>query len=62
MEMREYLSQHWFTVLEDAQRTLDTWRDYNNARPHCSLANRSPAKYRVSPLKFLRIAFLDHTG
>jgi transposase InsO family protein len=44
---RECLSQHWFTGLEDAQRTLDAWReDYNNHRPHRSLANRSPAKYR----------------
>jgi transposase InsO family protein len=44
---REYLSQHWFTGLEDAQRTLDAWReDYNNTRPHRSLANQSPAKYR----------------
>jgi putative transposase len=44
---RECLSQHWFTSLEDAQRTLDAWReDYNNTRPHRSLANRSPAKYR----------------
>jgi putative transposase len=44
---RECLSQHWFTGLEDAQRTLDTWReDYNKTRPHRSLANRSPAEYR----------------
>ena len=44
---RECLSQHWFTGLEDAQQTLDAWRKhYNNHRPHRSLANRSPAKYR----------------
>ena len=44
---RECLSQHWFTSLEDAQRTLDAWReDYNNVRPHGSLANESPAGYR----------------
>ena len=44
---RECLSQHWFTGLEDAQRTLDAWReDYNNTRPHRSLANQSPAKHR----------------
>ena len=44
---RECLSQHWFTGLEDAQRTLDAWReDYNNTRPHRSLANQAPAKYR----------------
>src|SRR5262249_23000354 len=32
---RECLSQHWFLSVEDAQRTLDLWKeDYNNNRPH----------------------------
>jgi putative transposase len=45
---RECLSQHWFVSLEDAQRTLDAFReDYNNTRPHRSLANRAPAVYRA---------------
>jgi putative transposase len=44
---RECLSQHWFTSLEDAQQTLDAWReDYNNVRPHGSLAARTPTEYR----------------
>ena len=44
---RECLSQHWFTSLEDAQRTLDAWReDYNNVRPHGSLDHEPPAEYR----------------
>jgi putative transposase len=44
---RECLSQHWFTSLEDAQQTLDAWReDYNNVRPHGSLADKSPVEYR----------------
>jgi putative transposase len=44
---RECLSQHWFTSLEDAQQTLDAWReDYNNVRPHGSLAHEPPAEYR----------------
>ena len=44
---RECLSQHWFTSLEDAQRTLDAWKDdYNNTRPHGSLAGVPPAKHR----------------
>jgi transposase InsO family protein len=42
-----YLSQHCFTGLEDAQRTLVPWgEDYDNTRLHRSLANHSPAKYR----------------
>ncbi len=37
-------SQHWFTGLADAERTLRAWRDeYNNVRPHSSLANEPPA-------------------
>lgn len=44
---RECLSQHWFTSLDDAQRTLDAWKDdYNNTRPHGSLAGVPPAKHR----------------
>ncbi len=43
---RECLSQHWFVSLEDAQRTLDGFRDdYNNTRPHRSLANQAPAVF-----------------
>lgn len=43
---RECLSQHWFLDLEDALRTLDTWReDYNNHRPHTSLDDQPPAEY-----------------
>jgi len=43
---RECLSQHWFIDLEDAQRVLDRWRaDYNNFRPHGSLARSTPADF-----------------
>jgi len=43
---RECLSQHWFVSLEDAQRTLDAFReDYVNTRPHRSLANQAPAVF-----------------
>ena len=45
---RECLSQHWFSSLEDAQRTLDAWReDYNYTRPHGSLADVPPALHRA---------------
>lgn len=44
---RECLSQHWFLSLEDAQRTLDSWKeDYNNNRPHSSLGQLPPAEFR----------------
>jgi putative transposase len=46
---RECLSQHWFLDLEDAQRTLDHWReDYNNTRPHTSLTKLTPTAFRIS--------------
>lgn len=43
---RECLSQHWFIGLEDAQQTLDAWKeDYNNNRPHSSLGRIPPAEF-----------------
>jgi putative transposase len=43
---RECLSQHWFNGLEDAQHTLDLWKeDYNNHRPHSSLGRIPPAEF-----------------
>ncbi len=45
---QECLAQHWFTSLADAQATLDLWReDYNNTRPHSSLADQPPAHFRA---------------
>jgi putative transposase len=46
---RECLSQHWFLNLEDAQRTLDAWKDeYNNRRPHSSLGKLTPVEFRLA--------------
>ncbi len=46
---RECLSQHYFLDVREAQRVLETWRqDYNNERPHGSLAQLSPASFRAS--------------
>jgi putative transposase len=48
---RECLSQHWFIDLEDAQQVLDRWRaDYNNFRPHGSLARSTPADFAAGAL------------
>ena len=45
---RECLSLHWFLDLEDMERTLAAWRDdYNYRRPHSSLADVPPAKFRT---------------
>ena len=42
----ECLNENWFTNLADARRTIESWRlDYNRARPHSSLGNRSPEEF-----------------
>lgn len=42
----ECLSQHWFLSLSDARFHIERYRiDYNEVRPHSSLANRTPAEF-----------------
>ena len=42
----ECLNANWFENLADARRKLEAWRlDYNQARPHSSLAYRTPAEF-----------------
>jgi putative transposase len=37
------LSTHWFPSLEDAREKIERWREeYNNFRPHSSLADLTP--------------------
>lgn len=41
------LNEELFDCLADARRRLALWRyDYNNVRPHSSLANQTPAEAR----------------
>jgi putative transposase len=43
---QECLNQHWFTTLEEARIKVGNWRvEYNEARPHSSLGNRTPSEY-----------------
>lgn len=45
----ECLDQHWFTSLEDAQKTIEAWRlEYNTERPHTALNNQTPAACRAA--------------
>lgn len=45
---RECLSQHWFRSLKEACGLLEAWKDdYNNDRPHGSLGQLTPARYRA---------------
>ena len=42
----ECLSQHWFVSLEEARSVSEEWRvDYNERRPHRSLAHQTPAEF-----------------
>jgi hypothetical protein len=48
---RECLSKHYFIDEDDAQRILDRWRaDYNNFRPHGSLARSTPVDFAAGTL------------
>jgi len=42
----ECLNEHWFRTLSEARQTIEAWRrDYNEVRPHSSLANRTPQEF-----------------
>ena len=42
----ECLNENWFTTLDDARTTIETWRrDYNQVRPHSSLNNMTPEEF-----------------
>jgi len=42
----ECLNTNWFTNLADARRKIEAWRiDYNQHRPHSSLAYRTPEEF-----------------
>jgi putative transposase len=46
---RELLSQHWWVDPAEVQQVLDGWReDYNNVRPHSSLALEPPVRTHPS--------------
>jgi putative transposase len=45
----ECLSTHWFETLTDARFQIERWRqDYNEVRPHTSLAGRTPAEFAAA--------------
>lgn len=42
----ECLNDNWFISLSDARETIEAWRvDYNQVRPHSSLADRTPDQF-----------------
>ncbi len=48
----ECLDQQWFESLGEAQEQLEEWRkEYNRERPHSSLNNLPPEKWREEQQK-----------
>lgn len=42
----EFLNEHWFATIAEAQVLAEAWRvDYNTVRPHSSLGYRTPEEY-----------------
>jgi putative transposase len=49
---KELLNTSWFDTLETARRAARSWRkDYNEVRPHRSLANKTPQAFALSAKK-----------
>ncbi len=43
---QEFLNEHWFMSLPDAQEKIEAWRhDYNHDRPHSALGYQSPVEF-----------------
>ena len=43
----ECLNESWFTSLEEAKKTIESWRvDYNENRPHSALGGIPPREFR----------------
>ncbi len=53
----ECLNSHWFTSLASARYIIEEWRcDYNEARPHSSLGQLTPADFARRSIFFDRIS------
>ena len=53
----ECLNSHWFMSMEDARQLIEEWRcDYNEARPHSSLGQLTPADFARRSIFFDRIS------
>ena len=52
----ECLNVHWFLSIDDAREKVERWRtEYNQSRPHSSLCDLTPEKFRNQLLEPARI-------
>lgn len=61
----ECLNLHWFLSLDDAREKIEGWRvDYNEFRPHSSLADRTPREFAqtCAPPDFASLRPAAHTS
>ena len=50
----ECLNVQWWQTVEGARQGIEAWReDFNQARPHSSLGNRTPAEYAAVLMRSL---------
>ena len=50
----ECLNENWFTTLNNARKTIESWReDYNEGRPHTSLGGLTPREFMENNEKIL---------
>ena len=59
----ECLNANWFENLADAKRKIEAWRvEYNETRPHSSLAYRTPAEFARLWSPSSSTTVVDQTG
>lgn len=47
----ECLNENWFMSLDQVRKVVEAWRvDYNQARPHSSLGDLTPAEFKLQEL------------
>ena len=58
----ECLNMHYFTSLKEAKEVIEMWReDYNNVRPHKTLAQQTPMEFKQKHLTKTRSVVQDRT-
>ena len=49
----EYLNENWFISLNHAREVIESWRNYNEGRPHISIGGLTPREFVKSTWEIL---------